>query len=187
MTETKMPDWEVVLNTMNPNYNGRPGRPRRMSMHTLAACTGRDIQELIKEVKESKKVVGYKCPDVGGACIFYLTSLRSIPGMIDSADRKDPERVWRELDEFLKTHPYPSVKGFKRFAEGYWTGGSYGQGKFVKGEYAMPTPFEAEDYALARAIRQSLLENGFTPGKDLMDIPDQDPPKPVAGCTTGCN
>lgn len=170
----KLPDWEIVLKVMNPVNK----RPRRMSMHTLAACCGReDIQALIKEVRESKKVVGYKCPDVGGACIFYLIELRKHPGMIDSA-RGDG--VWDDLDKFLKVKPYPQVKGFKRFAKNTWSGGEYGKGTMIAAEYGMPNPFDPEDYAYAQLIINALKENGYTPG---ITLPEN---LPVANCTSGC-
>ncbi len=154
--KTKIPAWEIMLNVMSPTIK----RPRRTSLHTLATVIGhKDPLKLAKEMKKSDKVVGYVCPDVKTP-IFYLKSLANHPGMIDTRDSK----VWGKLEAFIKKHPYPAVKGFKRFASPTWSGGSYGKGKFIAGKSAMDVPYETGDYAYANEVIKSLKKAGYKPG-----------------------
>jgi hypothetical protein len=165
---SKMPAWEVVLRVINPEGKNA-GRPRRTSMHTLAYVTGCKTQDealaLAKEMKDSKKVVGYHCPDVQTP-IFYLDALRKLPGMIDTRDPK----VWDTLSDFFKLNPFPQVKGFKRFAQGTWSGGEYGKGTYTPGEYAMGVAYEPADYPYAKLIIDQLKANGYTPGLTEEDL-----------------
>lgn len=149
-----MPDWEVVMRVINPKNK----RPRRCSLHTLAHVTGRDPLELAKEMQESKKVLGYRCPDVQ-TLIFYLVDLCKLPGMIDTRDAK----VWTKVPALLEEYPYPKVKGFRRFAKSTWTGGTWGKGTQVKESSGMESPFEYEDRDYALRIREALESTGFTP------------------------
>jgi hypothetical protein len=141
---------------MSPIIN----RPRRTSIHTIAAVCGyKNITKLAAEMKKSGKVLGYKCPDVS-AYIFYLKSLKNHPGMINTPSA----RVWDNLPAFFAKHPFPAVKGFKRFASGSWSGGSYGVGKYVAGSSDMAVPYEPADYAYANVVIAALKKAGFTPG-----------------------
>lgn len=162
-SEEKLTDWEVVLNCINPKST----RPRRMSLHTLASVTGRtDIMELAKELEASGKVVGYRCPDVQ-ALIFYLKDLCKLPGMIDTRNAG----VWKMVPDFIKEHPFPKVKGFKRFAGAQWTGGTYGKGEYIRNSPAMEFPFEPEDFPYARVVVKALEDAGYTPG---IEVPDDE-------------
>lgn len=163
----KIPAWEVMLGVVNPKNK----RPRRTSLHTIAAVTGaKDPLKLAKEMKASGKVVGYVCPDVQTP-IFYLTSMVDHPGMIDD---RDPN-VWGKwlyrdagagsLKEFVKNNPYPKVKGFKRFVYGgTWSGGSYGKGKYISKSSAMEVPYEKTDYTYAKEVIKALKKAGHKPG-----------------------
>lgn len=176
------PDWEIVLETINPvKYNGY-NRPRRTSLHTLAFICGRkDPIALAEEMAASKKVLGYICPDVCTP-IFYLERLAKLPGMIDTRDA----RVWGEwgrtiagatsIKDFVEKNPYPKVKGFKRFAQGHWTGGGYGMGSYVAGNSGMSVPYEPDDYPYARAVIKALKDAGYTPA---IEDPENIPPDPV--------
>ncbi len=161
-----MRPWEVVLNVFCPKIK----RPRRTSLHTLATVIGHpDPIKLAEELKKSDKVVGYVCPDVKTP-IFYLKSLAQKPGMIDTRN----DKVWgdwghlnagaRSLQEFVDNNPYPRIKGFKRFAENTWSGGSYGKGTMIPAKSAMEVPYEEGDYDYARLVIKALTEAGFTPG-----------------------
>lgn len=156
----KKADWEVVLSVVCPKIK----RPRRTSLHTLATVCGRtDIMALAKEMKKSKKVVGYRCPDVS-CLIFYRKDMATLPGMIDTRDSS----VFSQVEAHVKEHPYPSVRGFKRFAGSTWTGGKYGVGKCIKNSSALPYPYEPDDYPYAREVIKALKDAGFEPGiKDV--------------------
>ncbi len=150
-------DWEVMLNVMCPKIN----RPRRTSLHTLAYVLGRkDPLALGLELQASNKVVGYVCPDVKTP-IFYLKSLRKHPGMIDTPD----DNIWAKLPAFFEKNPFPTVKGFKRFAAGTWSGG-FGKGTFTPAQTAMDVPYEEGDYDYARLLIKTLKEAGITPAFD---------------------
>jgi hypothetical protein len=152
---SKLPDWEVMLSVLSPTIN----RPRRTSLHTLAAVLGRkDPQKLADEMRKSGKVVGYVCPDIQSP-IFYLKSLRKHSGMIDTASAN----IWKEVPTYLEKHPFPKVKGFKRFAGGKWSKGSYGYGTYIANSSAMSVPFEKSDYAYANAVIDTLMAAGYTP------------------------
>lgn len=157
----KKPSWECVMETYDPNAltygasKATGGRPRRCSLHTLASVTGRDIRVIAKEMAESKKVHGYRCPDVK-TLIFYLDRLKSVPGMIHSAN-SDPNspgpkaNVWKLVDQNLTENPYPKIKGFKRFS------GS--------GSSGMEHTFLPEDMDYAMAIKANLEKHGFKPSE----------------------
>ncbi len=166
------PDWEIVMETINPQvYNGA-NRPRRCSLHTIALFCGRkDIIGLAKEMEASKKVAGYRCPDVR-CLIFYLDRLSKMKGMIDTRDAN----VWKQVESHVKENPYPTIKGFKRFgATDIWTGGSYGKGKQIKGTSGMNVPSEPEDYDYARLVIKRLKDAGYTPGiEDPANIPSDE-------------
>ena len=202
--EERMPDWEVAMKVLIPNGN-KAGRPRRMSIHTIAAVCGRqDIIALADEMSQAKyptdstvtdaygkklagtyKVAGYRCPDVN-CLIFYLMEHVGRPTMIHSAyfNKDGICSVWEEVFDFCtREAPYPEIKGFKRFPEGSWSGGRYGVGTFIPPKYGMEFPFEPEDYPYARAVIKALKEAGYEPG---ITIPDHDPEVPIKGCTMGC-
>jgi len=160
-------DWEVMMSVINPKST----RPRRTSLHTLAYVLGRkDPLALAEEMRKSGKVVGYVCPDVKTP-IFYLEKLCKLPGMIDTREAG----IWDKLPAFFEKNPYPTVKGFRRFKGGTWSGGEYGKGKFTPAQTAMDVPYEEEDYEYARLIIKTLKEAGFTPGiDDPANIPKQE-------------
>lgn len=171
----KMPAWEVVLNVLIPD-GPKKGRPRRMSLHTLGYCIkATDLKALAKEMEASGKVVGYVCPDVQTP-IFYLKSLAHMPTMIDTRD----ERVWgkwgyptagaKSLGGFIKKNPYPEIKGFKRFAQGEWSGGKYGVGTYIPAKSGMNKPFEKEDFNYAKLIIKALAEAGYECGITPEDL-----------------
>lgn len=151
------PDWECVLETYDPNcfsYGASKetgGRPRRCSLHTIAAVVGRDPTIVAKEMEDSGLVVGYRCPDVQ-TLIFYLKRLANKPGMIDTRNAG----VWKLVPEYLEKYPFPKIKGFRRFG-----GGSPG----------MEHVFLPEDMDYAMAIRTNLVKNGHTPS-DIFDCAD---------------
>ena len=169
----KIPAWEVMLSVVNPKNK----RPRRTSLHTIATVIGaKDPLKLAKEMKASKKVCGYVCPDVQTP-IFYLESMVDHPGMIDDRDPHVwgkwlyPDAGATSLSDFFKKNPYPKVKGFKRFADGgHWTGGAYGRGKYVPESSAMEVPYEKEDYDYARAVIKALKKAGYKPGITEKDL-----------------
>lgn len=165
--ESRKPDWKVVLETYDPkcfSYGASEasgGRPRRDSLHMIASCVNRDPLVIAKEMEASGEVCGYICPDVQTP-IFYLDSLSKKPGMIDTRDAG----VWKKIPDFVKNHPFPAVRGFRRHAQGYWTGGSYGKGKYVR-ESKMPFPFIKEDLAYAQAVVANLRNEGYEPWEEL--------------------
>jgi len=166
-SKKKIPAWEVMLGVINPKNK----RPRRTSLHTIATVIGaKDPLKLAKEMKASKKVVGYVCPDVKTP-IFYLKSMIDHPGMIDTRD----SRVWGKwrypdagaisLADFVKKNPYPKVKGFKRFVDGgKWSGGEWGVGKYIAASSAMEVPYEKADYDYAKEVIKALKKAGHKPG-----------------------
>lgn len=146
-----LPPWEIMLNVMCPKIK----RPRRTSLHTLATVLGHpDPLALAKELEKSGKVVGYVCPDVRTP-IFYLKSLSTHPGMIDTRNASIwgkwsyPSQGCSSLKEFFEKNPYPKIKGFKRFANG---------------TSAMEVPYEKDDYEYVRLLVRTLKEAGITPG-----------------------
>jgi hypothetical protein len=154
-----MPAWEVVMRTIIPPGCLNAGRPRRTSLHTLASAIGvtdlLGILNLAKELKESKKVVGYRCPDVQ-CLIFYLDELSKLPGMIDS---RNPD-VWKLVDAHVTTEaPFPQVRGFRRFTNYY----DSKTNKNVTEPNGMEYMYESNDYAYAMKVRENLLEAGFNP------------------------
>jgi hypothetical protein len=176
--EKKKPAWLVVLEQVCPKI----GRPRRMSIHTLAHCIGQDTTEgvlsLAKELQEAEttlgeKVWGYKCPDVKAA-IFYLDKQRSRPGMIHTPNSLPPnyKTVWEFVPDFVKENPPEKIKGFLRFQPGgHWTGEKPGQGEFIKSTgNGTDKPFEKEDYPYAREIHKALATAGYKPG---FEVPEE--------------
>lgn len=105
----KQPDWYRMMSVTMPSGPSK-GRPRRLSIHTITAVCGRDGEKILREMEDSKEVVGYVCPDVHTP-IFYLLGNINLPGMIDSRSKDcfDKAREW------LKRFPTSKVKGFKRF------------------------------------------------------------------------
>lgn len=136
-------DWEVVMSVCNPNksdgFGG--GRPRRMSIHTIAAMCKRDPHVVLMEMRESGDVVGYSCPDVQ-CTIFYLKSMAKLPKMIDTRS----DGCWDTALADLKAHPYPATKGFFRDADAREHG------------YAAKVPFIPRDKAYEDAIKDALAE-----------------------------
>lgn len=136
-------DWEVMLNVINPAST----RPRRLSVHTIATTLakagfeGRDPLTILKEMEESKKVVGYVCPDVQTP-IFYLVDLCKLPGMIDT---RNPG-CWKSGREWITKYPWPETKGFKRFA-----GGVYEEVNGNKYAKYIPNPSNMKDAAFEPA------------------------------------
>lgn len=125
----EMPDWEILMRTVDPKAflcGAKPQpRSRRWSIHALAAtCKREDPIALLEEMEKSGKVLGYFCPDVQ-CVIFYLKELRE--RMIDTCN----DRCWKDARKDLADHPYPKVQGFRRFA--------YGKG------YEMSTAFDLLD------------------------------------------
>jgi hypothetical protein len=158
----RKPDWEVALSVVCPKIK----RPRRTSLHTLATILGRKaILALAKELQASDKVVGYRCPDVQ-CLIFYLKDMTKCPGMIDTRDAK----VWEKVEPFCKENPLTKVKGFKRFAQGTWSGGSYGVGTYEKGSSAMSVPYEPDDFEYALKVCEALEDAGYTPGIEVKKV-----------------
>lgn len=147
-----MTGWEKLMRTYNPEAKSYgadqvKGRPRRWSLHALASLLGREPIGLLKEMGESGLVLGYRCPDVGGAAIFYLKELRNVPGMIDTPDSKI-FNLPGPINDVLAKYPFPEVQGFRRFSRA-------GQGA------GMPTPFDPLDKgdAIYEAIcKEALLE-----------------------------
>lgn len=138
-------DWEVMMSVINPVVGDfGSGRPRRTSVHTIAAVVGRDALTILEEMKASGKVVGYVCPDVRTP-IFYLSELSGLPNMIDTRN----EQCWDAARQKIKDFPPEKVKGFKRFA-----GGS-------DANYAMDVPYEAADKPYHDAILAALKAAGF--------------------------
>ncbi len=145
MTTTTKRDWEVVLSVINPTTDKTSygyGRPRRLSLHTIAEMVGRDAATVLVEMKESGKVVGYVCPDVRTP-IFYLKDSAKLPNMIDTRN----EAVWTAAAQKIVDFPPATVKGFRRFA---------GTKK-----YEMDVPFEEEDKPYEAAIKAALSAAGF--------------------------
>lgn len=135
MANEVMSDWETMMRVICPSAYGK--RPRRLSIHTIAAVCGRDAHTILKEMKESNKVVGYKCPDVGGAVIFYLKDLAKLPGMIDTRT----DACWEQAEAALKKWDPKKVKGFKRFAYD---------------DYTMSVPFDKEDAEYEKMVYAAL-------------------------------
>lgn len=149
---SKKPAWEVIMSTYHPGIN----RPRRTSIHTIATIMGlqskKELLALAKEMQESGKVLGYRCPDVH-CLIFYLKELRSIPGMIDTANAN----VWNTVESFLEEAPFPKVKGFQGFPK---------DGVYQKTD----SPWGVEDIEFAKAIKKNLEKNGYEFHVDLKSI-----------------
>lgn len=143
-------DWEVLFKIIDPATFKTWGyhRPRRMSIHTAAAITGRDATTLLKEMEESGKVAGYRCPDVS-CVIFYLDELAAI--MVDTRTAG----CWKQALAQIESDPPGLVKGFARF-----------KGVGVKGAKtgsAMPHPFMGkEDLPYIENIKKGLKEHGYT-------------------------
>ena len=132
-------DWQVI---MSHPYNHKAGygnrnRPRRMSIHTIASVVNRDPLEVLEEMEKSDLCLGYPCPDVGGAPIFYLKELRGI--MTDTPT----QNAFQLAKEWLVKYPITTTKGFQRHA------GT---------KFAMSTPFDTEDSAYEKELNQKLVE-----------------------------
>lgn len=143
-------DWQVLLTVINPGTSKDDygaGRPRRLSLHTIAAVCGRDAAVILEEMRTSGEVVGYVCPDVRTP-IFYLKANSKLPNMIDTRN----DGVWEAAKEKLISHPPEKVKGFKRFGTG-----DVGLGS------GMSYPFEESDKPYAAEIKKVMTAAGFTP------------------------
>jgi hypothetical protein len=163
-------DWEKVMEVVQTEGPNK-GRPRRLSIHTITALCGRDGFEILKEMEESGKVVGYECPDVRTP-IYYLLEKSKLPGMIDSRNAN----CWEKGRAWLKRYPTKDVKGFKRFPFMRFNAkGKYGAGfendpehkhKPHEGPtptygcpdacYPMDVPFAPEDAAYEKLVRKAL-------------------------------
>lgn len=133
-------DWEILMSYIFQHTEGygNKNRPRRMSIHTIATMVGRNPLVILKEMEKSNLCLGYQCPDVGGACIFYLKELKSI--MTDTPT-KNAFNVAREQ---LKKWPIDKVKGFKRHSS--------------NGDPTMPVPFDEKDAEYEKQLKIKLAE-----------------------------
>ena len=132
-------DWEVAMSHVfnHKQGYGNRNRPRRMSVHTIASVVGRDPLVVLKEMEESDLCLGYPCPDVRGAPIFYLKELRGI--MTDTPT----QNAFKLAKDWLIKYPIDKIKGFKR----------HGGGNFT-----MSTPFDEEDAEYEKELQQKLAE-----------------------------
>ena len=147
-----LPDWYIAMNVTHSEL----WRPRFLSLHTLATITGRDdLLELAKEMKDSREVNATFCSTVR-APVFCLKGRGT----------GNSEKVWDELGDFVKRHPYPEIKGFQS-GDGYWTSGYYGIGSYVSPETAMTEPFVKQDYKYANKIIKALRKK-----KRFVGIPE---------------
>lgn len=141
-------DWQVLLTVINPiKGDFGSGRPRRLSLHTIAAVCGRDAATILEEMRTSGEVVGYVCPDVQTP-IFYLKANSKLPNMIDTRN----DGVWAAAAQKIVSHPPEKVKGFKRFGTG-----DVGLGS------GMSYPFEESDKPYAAEIKKVMTAAGFEP------------------------
>ena len=132
-------DWQVIMShafSHKAAYGNR-NRPRRMSIHTIASVVGRDPLDVLKEMEKSDLCLGYCCPDVGGAPIFYLKKLRGI--MTDTPT----QNAFNLARDWIIKYPIDKVKGFKRHAGA---------------NFAMSTPFDTEDGDYEKELQQKLAE-----------------------------
>ncbi len=130
-------------------YHKQLGRPRFLSLHTLAAITGRnDLLALANEMKRSCEV-----------SISFCSTVRSPVFVLREYRQENNPEVWKKIKDFIKEYPFPKYKGFYG-AEGHWTGGSYGVGHYIPGKTAMTEPFIEQDYKYANAIIQKLRDAG---------------------------
>lgn len=169
-------DWQAVLRVKNPGgeEGWSKGRPRRLSIHTIATVVGRDALEVLEEMKASELVEGYICPDVNTP-IFFLKEMSGAPGMITGGT--DKAKVWERAKEWLEKYPLSKVKGFKRDpVDGYCyaavDGNYYPLSKFggktgLKIDYSKPmktneeaflmdVPFEKDDAEYEAAVKAAL-------------------------------
>jgi hypothetical protein len=140
-------------------------RPRRMSIHGLAAMTGLDPLVILDEIEKAGpftkskhyaagpgpggtwgRVAGYWCPDVD-CTVMYLTEY-GVDGTNIMVDTRRPDFIETAKGD-LKKYPFPKVQGFNGFGEA--------------GTYASPTPFKPSDKAHAEELRDFLIANGATP------------------------
>ena len=168
-TTQKKFDWELVMETNDRrcfSYGASAesnGRPRRCSLHMLAAVTGREPEVIAKEMQESGLVAGYVCPDVKTP-IFYLDRCSKLPGMIDTRT----DTVWADIPKFLKQYPFSKYKGFKRFSSGNWADWKKPfECEWVGEIPAAEKPFFAGDETYIKDIRYNLEKAGYTPGHIL--------------------
>lgn len=144
-----IPSWKIAMEIFHPSL----ARPRFLSLHTLAAITGRDdLLQLAKEMKKSGEVSISFCSTVKSP-VFALRHLRST---------NNPE-VWDTVKSFVKMWPFPKYRGF-RGVDGYWTGGQYGSGRYIPPITAMNEPFIEADYYYANKIIIALRRAGKAPG-----------------------
>lgn len=141
------PSWKIIMGVLRDGV-----RPRYLSLHTLATLLGRtDLLQLAKEMKRSCEVNASYCGEVHTP-VFYLNRFSEL----------NSRKTWKDLQNFIKLHPFPETRGFQR-ADGHWTEG-YGRGKFIPPVHAMPEPFIKEDYAYANKIIRALRAAGREPG-----------------------
>lgn len=145
----KVPDktpWEIMMGINHPKMD----RARFFSLNTIAAVTGcKDLTKLLKEMKESGKVVACMCPIVN-APVFFVDRYGAKYGIHSSA--------WDKALEYIEKYPFPKVQGFQRYKANYdsATGGYTMDG-------SMPDPFIKEDYAYANMLIDALKEAGYKP------------------------
>lgn len=133
-------DWQVVMSFV---YNHKEGygnknRPRRMSIHSIAAVCERDPNVILNEMEKSDAVLGYCCPDVGESPIFYLKELRGI--MTDTPTAN----AFKTAAEWLVKYPFPKYQGFQRHVD--------------KDKFAMACPFDEADADYEKQLRANLAE-----------------------------
>lgn len=147
-----IPDWKVVMSINHPSLQ----RPRFLSLHTIAALTGRnDLPKLIEEMRESCEVCITFCSTVK-APVFHLRSM-------DFHGNNNEPKQWNQLDNFLKKYPYPKYKGFKA-CEPIWSSGVYGMGRYTTPDTAMEEPFVRYDYPYAKKMIAALEKHQYEPG-----------------------
>ena len=128
-------DWQVVLSCL---FDGV--KPRRFSIHTIAAMCERDPFVILDEMEKSGDVWGFHCYTVKTP-VFVLNTMKQVMGY-GSWDASDPNnfiRARRYLEEF----PFPQYKGFKRYGEG---------------SHEMECAFEPDDKDYEEKIRKELAE-----------------------------
>ena len=139
----KIPSWKIIMGVVHPDL----GRPRYLSLHTLAAILGRkDLLKLAKEMKKSHEVNISFC-NVVKSPVFYLRGF----------NQYNDSEIWKRLKDFIKANPYPTVRGFR--ADGYWTGGDWGRVKWISST-KLNEPFIDKDYIYANKIIAALEAKG---------------------------
>lgn len=166
-----IPSWKIAMQVFHPNL----GRPRSLSLHTIATITGRsDLLQLAKEMRKSCEVNVTFCGTVR-APVFYLRRYSGPQG-----HGHGDIIWWDKLDEFLKQYPYPAIKGFCAAEEdGSWTGRRYGVGTYMPPKTEMSEPFIKDDYIYANKIVDALRKWKRQPGIEKYKI------KPVIWSANG--